>query len=135
MVVRTHRGVEMLMNTRRKLIAQIGRSLLLLIVTISVCGQVGAKSKSTQCGGGVLRSTVEKKIRAIVVKQLRVDPEKVIAKARFVDDLGADSLDAVELVMSFEDAFDIEIPDIDAEKIVTVQDAVDYICSHVIARE
>jgi acyl carrier protein len=134
-VVRTHQGVEMLMNTRRKFMAQTGKSLLLLIVTISLCGQVGAKSKSKQCGGVVLRSTVEKKIRAIVVEQLGVDPEKVIAKARFVDDLGADSLDAVELVMSFEDAFDIEIPDRDAEKIVTVQDAVDYICSHVKARK
>ncbi|MCG8513395.1 MAG: acyl carrier protein [Halanaerobiales bacterium] len=63
----------------------------------------------------------------IVVEELGVDPEEVTPEASFIDDLGADSLDVVELVMAFENEFDIEIPDEDAEKIKTVQDAVDYI--------
>jgi acyl carrier protein len=67
------------------------------------------------------------KVKKIIVEQLGVDEEEVTAKASFVDDLGADSLDTVELVMAFEEEFDIEIPDEDAEKITTVQDAVTYI--------
>ncbi|MFW6035958.1 MAG: acyl carrier protein [Halothermotrichaceae bacterium] len=63
----------------------------------------------------------------IVVEELAVDPEEVTAEASFIDDLGADSLDVVELVMAFEEEFDIEIPDEDAEDIQTVQNAVDYI--------
>jgi acyl carrier protein len=70
---------------------------------------------------------VEEKIKQIIVEQLGVDEAEVTANASFVDDLGADSLDTVELVMAFEEAFDIEISDEDAEKIRTVQDAVDYI--------
>ena len=70
---------------------------------------------------------VEEKVREIIAKQLGVDAEKVTAGASFVDDLGADSLDTVELVMAFEEAFNIEIPDEDAEKILKVQDAVKYI--------
>ncbi|HET7185399.1 MAG: acyl carrier protein [Terriglobales bacterium] len=70
---------------------------------------------------------VEEKVKQIIVEQLGVDEAEVTANASFVDDLGADSLDTVELVMAFEEAFDIEIPDEDAEKIRTVQDAVDYI--------
>ncbi len=72
-------------------------------------------------------ASVEEKVKQIIVEQLGVDEGEVTANASFVDDLGADSLDTVELVMAFEEAFDIEIPDEDAEKIRTVQDAVDYI--------
>jgi acyl carrier protein len=63
----------------------------------------------------------------IIVEQLSVEKDKVVPEASFVDDLGADSLDLVELIMAMEEKFDIEIPDEDAEKIVTVQDAVDYV--------
>ena len=70
---------------------------------------------------------VESKIKEIIAKQLGVDMEKVTSEASFVEDLGADSLDTVELVMAFEEAFNIEIPDEDAEKILKVQDAVKYI--------
>ncbi len=70
---------------------------------------------------------VELKVKQIIVEQLGVDENQVDSTASFVDDLGADSLDIVELVMAFEEAFDIDIPDEDAEKIATVKDAVDYI--------
>jgi acyl carrier protein len=75
-------------------------------------------------------AAVEEKLKQIVVEQLGVEESEVTASASFVDDLGADSLDIVELVMAFEEAFDIEIPDEDAEKIKTVKDAVDYIAAH-----
>jgi acyl carrier protein len=67
------------------------------------------------------------KIREIVVDQLGVDADQVTPAANFVDDLGADSLDTVELIMAFEEEFGVEIPDTDAEKIKTVQDVIDYI--------
>ncbi len=67
------------------------------------------------------------KIREIVVEQLGVDAEQVTPEANFVEDLGADSLDTVELIMAFEEEFDVEIPDTDAEKIKTVQDVMEYI--------
>lgn len=67
------------------------------------------------------------KVKEIIAKQLGVDSEKVTMEASFVEDLGADSLDTVELVMAFEEAFNIEIPDEDAEKILKVQDAITYI--------
>jgi acyl carrier protein len=70
---------------------------------------------------------VEAKVKEIIAKQLGVDMEKVTLEASFVEDLGADSLDTVELVMAFEEAFNIEIPDEDAEKILKVQDAIKYI--------
>ncbi|WP_068550103.1 acyl carrier protein [Thermosulfidibacter takaii] len=70
---------------------------------------------------------VEAKIKEIIVEQLNVDESEVTPEASFIDDLGADSLDIVELVMAIEEAFDIEIPDEDAEKIKTVKDAVDYV--------
>lgn len=73
---------------------------------------------------------VAKKVKRIVVEQLGVDEDKVTLSARFVEDLGADSLDVVELVMAFEEAFDIEIPDEDAEKLKTVANAIDYIKTH-----
>ncbi len=69
------------------------------------------------------------KVKEIVVEQLGVDEDTVSMSSSFVDDLGADSLDIVELIMAFEEAFDIEIPDADAEKISTVGDAVEYIKS------
>ena len=69
-------------------------------------------------------------VKAIIVEQLGVKPEEVTSNASFVDDLGADSLDTVELVMALEEKFDLEIPDEDAEKILTVQDAVNYIEGH-----
>jgi acyl carrier protein len=70
---------------------------------------------------------VAEKVKQIIVEQLGVDENQVDANASFVDDLGADSLDIVELVMAFEEAFDIDIPDEDAEKITTVKQAIDYI--------
>ena len=69
-------------------------------------------------------------VKDIIVEQLGVKSEEVTLTASFVDDLGADSLDTVELVMALEEKFDIEIPDEDAEKILTVQDAVGYIEKH-----
>jgi acyl carrier protein len=77
--------------------------------------------------GGRMASAVEQKVKQIIVEQLGVDESQVDNKASFVDDLGADSLDIVELVMAFEEAFELEIPDEDAEKIATVGDAVTYI--------
>jgi acyl carrier protein len=70
---------------------------------------------------------VEDKVKQIIVEQLQVDEAEVTPGASFQEDLGADSLDVVELVMQFEEAFDLEIPDEDAEKIKTVKDAIDYI--------
>ena len=73
---------------------------------------------------------VEAKVKDIIINELGVEPEKVTPEASFVEDLGADSLDTVELVMAFEEEFGIEIPDEDAEKITRVKEAVDYIESH-----
>ncbi len=73
---------------------------------------------------------IESRVRDIIVNELGVEPSKVTAEASFVEDLGADSLDTVELVMAFEEEFGIEIPDEDAEKITRVKEAVDYIGSH-----
>jgi acyl carrier protein len=66
-------------------------------------------------------------VKKIVAEQLQVDPEQIVNEASFMEDLGADSLDVVELVMALEEEFDLEIPDEDAEKIATVGDAVTYI--------
>ena len=71
--------------------------------------------------------SIEEKVKDIIVEQLGVNPEQVTPQASFIEDLGADSLDIVELVMAFEEAFELEIPDEDAEKIATVKDAIDYI--------
>jgi acyl carrier protein len=71
--------------------------------------------------------SVSDKVKSIIVEQLGVDADEVTGEASFTDDLGADSLDIVELVMAFEEEFGIEIPDEDAEKIGRVQEAVDYI--------
>ncbi len=69
-------------------------------------------------------------VKEVVVEQLNVNPDEVKEESKFVEDLGADSLDVVELVMALEEKFDIEIPDTDAEKIVTVNDAIKYIQEH-----
>lgn len=71
--------------------------------------------------------SVDNKVKKIIIEQLDVTEDEVTATASFVDDLGADSLDTVEMVMAFEEEFGIEIPDEDAEKIKTVQDATEYI--------
>jgi len=75
-------------------------------------------------------NNLEQKIRDIIVEQLGVPPEKVETESSFVDDLGADSLDQVELIMAIEEAFEIEIPDEDAEKLLKVKDAIDYLKAH-----
>ena len=74
---------------------------------------------------------VFEKVKAIIVEQLQVAENTVAEEASFIDDLGADSLDLVELIMALEEEFDIEIPDTDAEKVVTVGDVVDYIKENV----
>ena len=74
---------------------------------------------------------IEAKVKELIVTQLGVDADKVTLEASFVDDLGADSLDVVELVMALEEEFGVEIPDESAEKIATVKDAVDYLSEHV----
>ena len=75
-------------------------------------------------GGGIIRL---EKIKSIVADQLGVDEDQVTEDASFIDDLGADSLDTVELIMAFEEEFDVEIPDEDAQKIKTVKDVIEYI--------
>jgi acyl carrier protein len=81
-----------------------------------------------RCKGGKLAvASIEQRVKEIIVEQLGVEEDEVSPEASFIDDLGADSLDTVELVMAFEEEFNIEIPDEDAERISTVQDAIDYI--------
>ena len=74
--------------------------------------------------------SVEDKVKKIIAEKLGVDLEEVVPEAAFVDDLGADSLDLVELIMSMEEEFDIEISDEDAEELLSVKDAIDYINTH-----
>ena len=74
---------------------------------------------------------VLEKVKEIIVEQLGVSESSITMEASFIDDLGADSLDIVELIMALEEEFDMEIPDSDAEKVVTVKDVVDYIKEHV----
>ncbi|MDJ0831288.1 MAG: acyl carrier protein [Desulfobacterales bacterium] len=74
--------------------------------------------------------SVEDKVKKIIAEKLSVEMEEIVPEASFVDDLGADSLDLVELIMSMEEEFDIEISDEEAEKLVTVKDAMDYVGSH-----
>lgn len=75
-------------------------------------------------------SAIEQKVKEIITKQLGVKTEQIAKETSFINDLGADSLDTVELIMEFEDAFDMNIPDEDAEKIRTVGDAITYIEEH-----
>ncbi len=78
-------------------------------------------------------SDIAARVKKIVVEHLGVDEAKSVPEASFIDDLGADSLDTVELVMAFEEEFNCEIPDEAAEKILTVQDAINYIQQHAVA--
>lgn len=75
--------------------------------------------------------SIEIRVKQIIVEQLGVDEEEVVSNVSFLDDLGADSLDIVELIMAFEEEFGFEIPDEDAEKITTVQSAINYIVANV----
>ncbi|MGN0829194.1 MAG: acyl carrier protein [Akkermansia sp.] len=77
-----------------------------------------------------MSDNIESQVKEIIAAQLSVEPEKVTSEAKFIEDLGADSLDTVELVMAFEEKFSIEVPDEDAEKLKSVKDVVDYINSH-----
>ncbi len=77
-----------------------------------------------------MSAAVEERVRKIIIDQLGVDAAEVTPEAKFIDDLGADSLDTVELVMALEEEFGVEIPDEDAEKITTVRDAIAYIQEH-----
>jgi acyl carrier protein len=79
------------------------------------------------------QADIFERVKSIVIEQLEIEAEKIVPNATFTDDLGADSLDIVELVMALEEEFELEIPDEDAEKILTVQDVVDYIQNHVAA--
>jgi acyl carrier protein len=78
-------------------------------------------------GLGMTTKSVEERVKEIICEQLGVEENEVTPQAKFIEDLGADSLDTVELVMAFEEEFDLEIPDEDAEKITTVGDATQYI--------
>jgi len=77
-----------------------------------------------------MADNAETKVKEIIINELGVDPEKVTAEASFVEDLGADSLDTVELVMAFEEEFGVDIPDEDAEQMRTVGDAIKYLNEH-----
>jgi acyl carrier protein len=87
---------------------------------------MGKKSK----GGAIVEKSVDRRVIEIIVEQLGVSEEEVTMEASFIDDLGADSLDLVELIMALEEEFSLEISDEDAEKIQTVQDVVNYITEH-----
>jgi acyl carrier protein len=78
----------------------------------------------------IVSASLEEKVKKIIIDQLGVDEAEVTPEAKFIDDLGADSLDTVELVMALEEEFGVEIPDEDAEKIATVQDAITYVREH-----
>jgi acyl carrier protein len=97
-------------------------------------GQYTTHSLITSGGGFIMagegKKEMAEKVKQIISEQLGVDESEVTPSASFVDDLGADSLDQVELVMALEEAFGVEIPDEDAEKIRTVQDAIDYVDKH-----
>ena len=82
-----------------------------------------------------MAKSVEERVKEIICEQLGVEDDEVTPNAKFIEDLGADSLDTVELVMAFEEAFGVEIPDEDAEKIATVKDAIAYIDKHAQAKK
>jgi len=89
--------------------------------------QQRGRDNSTGKEGGTFMATVDERVKKIIAEQLGVEEDEVTPEASFVEDLGADSLDTVELVMALEEEFGIEIPDEDAEKILTVGKALDYI--------
>ena len=91
---------------------------------LAASSQTAKPSENKPC------DAIGSKVKEIIVKQLGVDEARVTPNARFIEDLGADSLDVVELILAFEEAFKIEIPDKDAGNIKAVQEAVDYICAH-----
>jgi acyl carrier protein len=93
---------------------------------VAPTGTDARAGKQRKRNGGATVETLDR-VKKVVVEQLDVNPDEVTPAASFVEDLGADSLDMVELTMAFEEEFDIEIPDEDAEKITTVQDAVNYL--------
>jgi acyl carrier protein len=97
---------------------------MLFYINLSGASVVSANHKE------VILMSIEDKVKKIIAEKLSVDMEEVVPEASFVDDLGADSLDLVELIMSMEEEFDVEISDEDAEKITTVKDAFDYVASH-----
>src|SRR5256884_3488786 len=114
----------MLCRTRRRLHHGRGRAGQRLRVQIAT----GRTKEGIPAGRNALMSkSVEDKVKEIIVEQLGVEEDDVTVNAKFIEDLGADSLDTVELVMALEEHFDIQIPDEDAEKIVTVGDAIQYI--------
>ncbi len=78
----------------------------------------------------LMSDNIKEQVKEIIVEQLGVDPEKLTDDAKFIEDLGADSLDTVELVMTFEEKFGVEVPDEDAEKLKSVADVVAYITEH-----
>ena len=88
---------------------------------------VTARRGATDNGEGKMADSAEARVKEIIINELGVEPEKVTTEASFVEDLGADSLDTVELVMAFEEEFGIEIPDEDAEQLQTVGDAIRYL--------
>ncbi|GAB2570465.1 hypothetical protein GCM10027066_12140 [Dyella jejuensis] len=93
-------------------------------------GEKAGETDNFPLGGKGNMSTIEERVKKIVVEQLGVKEDEVNPNSSFVDDLGADSLDTVELVMALEEEFETEIPDEEAEKITTVQEAVNYIKAH-----
>jgi acyl carrier protein len=95
-----------------------------------VCGPRDSQQAVHPKREAIVSATIEEKVKKIIVDQLGVDEAEVTPEAKFIDDLGADSLDTVELVMALEEEFGIEIPDEDAEKITTVKDATHYIQEH-----
>lgn len=117
----------------RVLEIRIGRDVLLESFT-----GLGRHAQQVECAGlsdanqlaHNLVRIIEARVKKIIIEQLGVKEEQVTNEASFVEDLGADSLDTVELVMALEEEFELEIPDEDAEKITTVQQAIDYISSH-----
>jgi len=98
------------------------------LVHLSHYGWAGQASKPIEKGKAM--ENVEQRVKKIVAEQLGVNEADVKNESSFVNDLGADSLDTVELVMALEEEFETEIPDEDAEKITTVQQAIDYVTSH-----
>src|SRR4030067_3678243 len=86
--------------------------------------------KNSSKGGAIVEKSVDRRVIDLIVEQLGVSEEEVTMEASFIDDLGADSLDLVELIMAMEEEFSLEISDEDAEKILTVQDVVNYINEH-----